>query len=63
MAEIYKVLEKIKLTVERIIKFVIFKLWFMLGKDSIRCHGGELVFIEEINIEKGSVDNGKENQQ
>lgn len=41
---------------------LIYKLWFSSGVDSIKCHSGELVFIEEIEI-KGSVDNGKENQQ
>ena len=57
-----KFFEQFKVAWKSIIEVVIFKLWFMLGKDSIKCHGGELVFIEEIKI-KGSADNGKEESQ
>lgn len=57
-----KSFEQLKVAWKSIIEVVIFKLWFMLGKDSIKCHGGELVFIEEIEI-KGSADNGKEESQ
>lgn len=55
----FKFFEQLKVAWKSIIEVAIFKLWFMLGKDSIKCHGGELVFIEEIEI-KGSADNGKE---
>lgn len=58
----FKSIEQLKVAVESIIEALIFKLWFMLGKDSIKCHGGELVFVEEIEI-KGSADNGKEESQ
>lgn len=47
---------KLRAALESVIEAIIFKLWFMLGKDSIKCHGGELVFVEEIKI-KGSADN------
>ena len=53
-----KSFEQLKVAWKSIIEVVIFKLWFMLGKDSIKCHGGELVFIEEIEI-KGSADNAE----
>lgn len=47
-----------KAALKPIIEALIFKLWFMLGKDCIKCHGGELVFIEEIKI-KRSADNAE----
>lgn len=62
MLTMFKSIEQLKVAVESIIEALIFKLWFMLGKDSIKCHGGELVFVEEIEI-KGSADNGKEESQ
>lgn len=37
---------------------LIWKLWNVLGVDSIKCHGGELVFVEEIEI-KGGADNAE----
>ncbi len=40
---------------------LIYKLWFTLDTDSIKCYSGEIVFIEDCEIEKGSADNGKEN--
>ena len=58
-----KAFEQLNIAVKSIIEVVIFRLWFMLGKDSIKCHGGELVFIEEIKIVKGSANNGKEESQ
>lgn len=58
-----KAFEQLNIAVKSIIEVVIFKLWFMLGKDSIKCHGGELVFVEEIKIESEVADNGKEESQ
>ncbi len=57
-----KAFEQLKIAWKCVIEAIIFKLWFMLGKDSIKCHGGELVFVEEIKI-IGSADNGKEENQ
>lgn len=42
---------------------LIYGLWLTLETDSIKCYNGEIVFIEDCEIEKGSADNGKENSQ
>lgn len=56
MSKADKAFENLVIAWQSVIEAIIFKLWFMLGKDSIKCHGGELVFIEEIKIVKGSAD-------
>ena len=42
---------------------LICKLWFALGTDSIKCYSGEIVFVENCEIESEVSDNGKENSQ
>lgn len=31
---------------------LIYKLWFFLGTDSIQCYSGEIVFVENCEIDK-----------
>lgn len=42
---------------------LIYRLWLTLETDSIKCYSGEIVFVENCEIESGVSDNGKENSQ